>query len=70
MPGDNITWFKITQMSWWTVNLKGIRYGSHSISDESHPIAIFDTGTSLLTMPFKDFKKFFNHILEDYSSIS
>ena len=43
---------------WWTVDITGLSYGEESFKSSNIDKAIFDTGTSLITMPTEDFYVF------------
>ena len=43
---------------WWTVDITSITYGGEEIKSSDVKYAIFDTGTSLITMPTEDFNTF------------
>jgi len=45
--------------NWWTVGMNSIKYGSTTLlNDASSAYAILDTGTSLITLPYEQFRAF------------
>lgn len=53
-PNRNITWNKLVNLDYWTVNLSQVFFGEFVLESDSRT-AIIDSGTSYVVMPYKDF---------------
>lgn len=51
-----VSWYPVSRQFYWEAILKDVKVGGQSVLDKSHGSvsAVFDTGTSVLTMPTED----------------
>jgi hypothetical protein len=54
-----LTWVKLSEATYWRIDLDGVKIGSFSIGSTD---AIVDSGTSLITGPTEDIRKIANEI--------
>lgn len=58
---DNFTFTKLYDNNYWSVRLRGIKYGDIEIGGHAER-GILDTGTSLLMLPEQDYNRWFTEI--------
>ena len=58
-------YYSLVSTTWWELKLTAINYGGKSISQKDGPSAIIDSGTTLITLPLKDYNYFLNKLIDD-----
>lgn len=56
--GFGIHWYNLIGTRYWEVEIRDLKVESQSIFSSETKIAILDSGTSMMSMPFTDFNKF------------